>query len=119
MAKPWIEEILDACEESRMVDDKRYSELIIRDFTSRGKGRLYIQRKLKEKGIHKDTAQAPNDEQAELEHALKLANKVLPNIQAKVDDPFKLRQKLMMKLSSSGFTLDICRKAIYELLKPV
>lgn len=129
LAKPWIEEVLNDCEASRMVDDKRYSGFLIRDYTARGKGRLYIEKKLKEKGVREDVRDVPNDENAELERALKLANKSLPSLTAKFartaarkadprrkesQDKYDLRQKLMMKLTSAGFTMDISRKAIAE-----
>ncbi|MCC7459957.1 MAG: RecX family transcriptional regulator [Proteobacteria bacterium] len=130
-AKPWIEEVLNSCEASRMVDDKRYSGFLIRDYTARGKGRLYIEKKLNEKGVKKEAREMPNDEPAELERALKLASKSLPSLTAKVakaaarkadpkrresQDKFDLKQKLLMKLTSAGFTMDISRKAITEVM---
>jgi SOS response regulatory protein OraA/RecX len=73
--REWIESVLNACEESKMVNDKRYAEILIRELTRRGKGIRYIEQKLKQKGIPKDLREIPEDEEGEFLRALTLAKK--------------------------------------------
>lgn len=134
----WIVNVLDACEKTRMVDDARYAEILIRDYTDRGKGRKYVENKLKEKGIPKDLQNVPDDVDAELGRAIKLANKSMKNLQSKVtqkinrdsrrtkspktyrpkiNENFELKQKLMQKLLSSGFSLEIAKKTVQTCLQ--
>lgn len=128
----WIENVLKACEESRMVDDARYAEILIRDYTNRGKGKRYIQNKLTQNGVPKELREIPENEIEEFNRALALANKSIKNLQSKVsrkadrkldqskksekyapkfNEKFELQQKLTQKLMSSGFSLEISRKA--------
>jgi len=129
VSNQWILEVLDFCEEQRLVDDKRYTEILIRDYTSRGKGVKYIENKLKEKGIPKDLRVIPKNDDEEFERALKLVRKTLESAKSKVarkaqrtsskrfNEAYELKQKLLQKLISSGFSLEISRKAIDSALK--
>lgn len=124
MYEKWIEPVLDACEQSKFIDDARYASILIRDYSGRGKGRRYIEQKLKEKGIASDLWQFEDEVGTEAERALKLALKSMDGLKSKVarklqrkSDPrmnetFELKQKLMQKLVSAGFSLDVCKKAI-------
>lgn len=126
--KQWIVDVLDACEKSKFVDDKRYAEMLIHDYTNRGKGRKYVEQKLKEKGISKEFQTVPDDQEQELNRAVALARKSLESIQSKVsrkmernsgnrrmNEAFELKQKLMQKLVTAGFSIDICKKAILQI----
>lgn len=132
----WIRDVLDTCEEKKIVDDLRYAEMLIREYTRRGKGRRYIEQKLKEKGIHKDTIEVPNDEDSELLRATALAQKIIGSLKSKVsrkterktskpqtnkyqrrtNEKFELKQKMLQKLISSGFSIDLSRKAVDQVL---
>ncbi len=134
--RAWIEVVLDTCEEKKIVDDRRYAEMLIREYTRRGKGRRYIEQKLKEKGIHKDTVEVPNDEDSELLRATALAQKIIGSLKSKVsrkaerktskpqtnkyqrptNEKFELKQKMLQKLISSGFSIDLSRKAVDQVL---
>ncbi|MEZ4845950.1 MAG: regulatory protein RecX [Bdellovibrionota bacterium] len=125
----WIPEVLDFCEESRLVNDQRYTEILIRDYTTRGKGFRYIEQKLKEKGIPKELRIIPQNVEDEFERALKLARKKLNESKNKVDQKlkrsphsrlnpeFELRNRLLQKLISSGFSLEVSKRAIGQVLK--
>lgn len=132
----WITNVVDACEGSKMVDDARYSEILIRAYTERGKGKRYIESKLAEKGIPKDLRVIPTDEENEFERALKLADKSLKHVQSKVsqkmertsrretkkfqpkiNESFEIRQKLLAKLVLAGFSLDIAKKAAQKCME--
>ena len=125
----WIGPVLDTCEKSKFINDARYANILIRDYSGRGKGRRYIEQKLKEKGIDRNLWQFTDEGGSELDRALKLAQKSLENLKSKVarkmerkSDPrmneaFELKQKLMQKLVTAGFSIDICKKAITEILK--
>ncbi len=130
--REWIKAVLDTCEEKKIVDDLRYAEMLIREYTRRGKGKRYIEQKLKAKGIHKDTLEVPNDENAELLRASALAKKIIGSLKSKVsrkaerkaskpqtnkyqrptNETFELKQKMLQKLISSGFSIDLSRKAV-------
>ena len=132
----WIEPVLNTCEEKKMVDDHRYAEILIRDYTGRGKWRKYIENKLKEKGIRAGTCEVPNDETEELTRAITLAKKVVDSLKSKVSRkaekqsskplkskfqrPFseknELKQKMIQKLITSGFSLALSRKAADQVL---
>jgi SOS response regulatory protein OraA/RecX len=128
ISQKWISDALDKCEESKMVDDKRYSEILIRDYTGRGKGHRYVEQKLREKGIQKDLRAYQVDEQSELERALALANKSIDKIKNKMsrktkpdsryvkNESFELKQKMMQKLITSGFSLEISKKAVEQIM---
>lgn len=126
--RSWIEFVLDHCEEKNILNDKRYADIIVREYTRRGKGTRYVQNKLREKGIAKSDQNIPNDQDAELERATKLAAKIMDSLSAKVSrkierkpkQPFshkiQLTQKMIQKLISSGFSLEISRQAILQVL---
>ena len=129
VSKKWIPEVLDFCEESRLVNDQRYTEILIRDYTNRGKGFRYIEQKLKEKGIPKELRIIPQNEDDEFERALKLAQKKLNESKNKVEQKlkrsanprlnpeFELKNRLLQKLISAGFSLEVSKRAIGHALK--
>ena len=129
--KEWIDPVLDECERTRMVNDERYSQIIIRDYKDRGKGKRYIEQKLKEKGIPKNLQTVSSDESSELERAITMIQKKFSSIESKVhrkaerksneihnpkkyqkrfNEKAELRQKLIQKLMTSGFSLDVSKK---------
>lgn len=132
----WIEPVLNTCEEKKMVDDHRYAEILVRDYTGRGKGKKYIENKLKEKGIRTGTLEIVTNETEEFERAIALAQKVVCSLTSKVtrkaekqsskpqkskyqrpmNEKFELKQKMIQKLVTSGFSLNLSRKAADQVL---
>lgn len=109
----WIEQVLDECERLKIIDHERFADILSREYSRRGKGKRYVQQKLKEKGLTEEVPKLEFDEEAELERACALVEKTLrrSNFQ-KIQDSFELRQKLMQRLISHGFELSIAKKAI-------
>lgn len=136
ISNEWISNVLDACEKSKAVDDHRYAAMLIQEYSRRGKGKRYIEQKLREKGIHKDLWELSKDEDAEYLRAVTLAQKIITGLKSKVsrkaerkshqlqksdryrasNEKFELKQKMLQKLISSGFSIDISRKATEQVL---
>ena len=124
-SKKWIAPVLDQLEKLEIIDDKRYAGIIIRSYASRGKGRRYIEQKLKQKGIAKDLVSIPFSEEDEIERAIKLIEKNLNSLTARVskkkyDHPSQkkraLREKILQKLISSGYSFNISQKAVSSIV---
>ena len=128
---PWILAVLDTCEEKKMLDDRRYGDMLVREYTRIGKGKRYIEQKLNEKGIHKDLWEIPDDENTEFLRAVALGQKIIGSLTSKVarkaqrqstkpkskyqrptNEKNELKQKMIQKLITSGFSIDISRKAV-------
>lgn len=109
----WIEQVLDECERLKIIDHERFAGILSREYSRRGKGKRYVQQKLKEKGLSEEVKNIEFAEEDELEKACALVEKTLrrSNFQ-KIEDRFELRQKLMQRLISHGFELSVAKKAI-------
>jgi SOS response regulatory protein OraA/RecX len=109
----WIESVLQECEAKRIIDHERYAGVLFRDFQRRGKGRRYIEQKLKEKGLASELSALPFEPESELERARELARKTLDRSSVrKLEDPRQIRTRVLQKLVSSGFDLTTAKKAI-------
>jgi SOS response regulatory protein OraA/RecX len=115
----WIESVLQECQTKRIIDHERYAGILHRDLQRRGKGRRYIEQKLKERGIESEIASLPFENESELELAEALVRKTLArsSIQ-KLGDPRKVRMRLLQKLVASGFDLGTAKKAIETAWNP-
>jgi len=109
----WIEHVLDECERLKIIDHERFAGMLFREYSRRGKGKRYVQQKLKEKGLSEEIPALEFSEDEELEKACALVEKALQRSSLKkVEDRMKLRQKLMQRLISHGFELSVAKKAI-------
>lgn len=121
----WIEEILVDFENRKIVDDHRYSEIIVREYARRGKGKRYIEQKLKEKGIRGDLLKFETNSADEALRAQELALKHFEKLERRLGrfsalDPkeaYSFKQKILQKLIQSGFDVDTSRVALEKSLK--
>jgi len=109
----WCESVLDELQEKRIIDHERYAGILHRDYQRKGKGKRYIEQKMKERGLGEEMKSLEFDREEEMERARTLAGKTLsrPSIQ-KLSDPYQIRTKLLQKLVTSGFDLEVAKKAI-------
>ena len=91
------------------IQSKNITEALIR----KGKGRLYIQKYLKLRGLP-PTSTEDFDHDTEVQKALELAHKKMKKNKA-LDR--KAKEKIGRHLLSRGFPQEIVRKIIYDLLK--
>jgi SOS response regulatory protein OraA/RecX len=117
-AKEWIEEILKEFERLNVINHERYAGMLNREYTRRGKGKRYIQQKMKERGVGEQTKEIEFSQDDELERATAEAIKALKKsaIQ-KIEDAYQRKQKLLMKVVTLGFDFDIAKKAVEVALK--
>lgn len=105
----WIDEVLEEFQRLGYLDDKRYSEIKIRDYVSLGKAPRYIKGKMREKGIAEDVIENLLEEQDynPFDAAMKLAKKrKLGPYREEEEDRRANRQKDMAKLVQAGFDYD-------------
>jgi len=113
----WIESVLNYCEEKRIIDHERYAGILHRDFLRRGKGKRYIEQKLRERGLEQEIGKLDFESEEELVRARELALKTLGRSQIKnLSDPWKVRTKVLQKLISSGFDLEVAKRAFDQAL---
>jgi SOS response regulatory protein OraA/RecX len=114
----WCESVLDELQEKKIIDHGRYAGILHRDYERRGKGKRYIEQKLKERGLKDELTALDFNPEEELERASLLVEKTLTrsSIQ-KITDPRLVRTKLLKKLVSSGFDLALAKKAIELVLR--
>jgi SOS response regulatory protein OraA/RecX len=114
----WCESVLDELQEKKIIDHGRYAGILHRDYQRRGKGKRYIEQKLKERGLNEELPGIEFNPEEELERASLLAEKTLSrsSIQ-KLTDPHQIRTKLLQKLVSSGFDFDLAKKAVELVLR--
>jgi|GEM_PF-2372998 len=115
----WCESVLDEFQEKRIIDHSRYAGILHRDYQRRGKGKRYIEQKMKERGLETEAKELEFDAAEELDRATQLAEKTLSRASiAKIEDPYQRRTRILQKLVSSGFDLDVSKKAIELALRP-
>jgi SOS response regulatory protein OraA/RecX len=109
----WCESILDELLEKKIIDHGRFAGILHRDYGRRSKGKRYIEQKLKERGLEGELPDLEFDPEDELRRASLLAEKTLsrPSIR-KLSDPYRIRTRVLQKLVSSGFDLDLAKKAV-------
>jgi SOS response regulatory protein OraA/RecX len=117
-AKEWIETILQEFERLKVIDHERYAGMLNREYIRRGKGKRYIEQKLKERGVGEQTKEIAFAPEDELERATTEARKALEKTAfKKIDDPYLLKQKLLMKMVTLGFDYGVAKKAVDVALK--
>jgi len=115
----WIDSVLDQCEENKVIDHERYAGILHRDLERRGKGRRYVEQKLKERGLAGELPKLEFSREDELERARALARKTLESSRIrKLTDPRQIRSKVLQKLVSSGFDLATAKQATEQALSP-
>lgn len=109
----WIASVLEECASKRIIDHERYAGIVLRDLQRRGKGRRYIEQKMKEKGLESELPSLNFEAGNELELAEALARKTLSRTSIrKLGDAHKIRTRVLQKVVSSGFDLGIAKKAV-------
>lgn len=114
-----IEEVVEFLKKHELVDDERFAEMIVsNDLSFKRVGKNRIKQNLYTKGIKREyieSAISDIDSDVELENAIYLAKKRLPRIKDK--DINKVKNKLYQHLSYKGFSYDIIKSAIREVLE--
>lgn len=114
-----IEEVIEFLKKHELVDDERFAEMIVsNDLNFKRVGKNRIKQNLYTKGIKREyieSAISDIDSDVELENAIYLAKKRLPRIKDK--DINKVKNKLYQHLSYKGFSYDIIKSAIREVLE--
>ncbi|WP_437130171.1 recombination regulator RecX [Peptostreptococcus russellii] len=114
-----IEEVVEFLKKHELVDDERFAEMIVsNDLNFKRVGKNRIKQNLYTKGIKREyieSAISDIDSDVELENAIYLAKKRLPRIKDK--DINKVKNKLYQHLSYKGFSYDIIKSAIREVLE--
>lgn len=114
-----IEEVVEFLKKHELVDDERFAEMIVsNDLNFKRVGKNRIKQNLYTKGIKREyieSAISDIDSDVELENAIYLAKKRLPKIKDK--DINKVKNKLYQHLSYKGFSYDIIKSAIREVLE--
>jgi SOS response regulatory protein OraA/RecX len=109
----WIDSVLEEFASKRIIDHERYAGIVLRDLKRRGKGRRYIEQKMKEKGLDSEIPGLRFEAGDELELAETLARKTLSRTSIqRLGDPHKIRARVLQKLVSSGFDLGTAKKAV-------
>lgn len=101
-----------ALEERGLLDDKQYALDKAELWQSHGQPKIAIERKLRKVGINGeyiDLAVGQLNEEEELDHALRLANRLKNGV--KEQSNRLKRQNIVKKLVNKGFTLDIAKEA--------
>lgn len=114
-----IEDVIEFLKKHELVDDERFAEMIVsNDLNFKRVGKNRIKQNLYTKGIKREyieSAISDIDSDVELENAIYLAKKRLPRIKDK--DINKVKNKLYQHLSYKGFSYDIIKSAIREVLE--
>lgn len=114
-----IKEVVEFLKKHELVDDERFAEMIVsNDLNFKRVGKNRIKQNLYTKGIKREyieSAISDIDSDVELENAIYLAKKRLPKIKDK--DINKVKNKLYQHLSYKGFSYDIIKSAIREVLE--
>lgn len=117
-AKDWIESILLEFERLKVIDHERYAGMLNREYSRRGKGKRYIQQKLKERGVSEQIASLEFTPEDELERATAEASKALTKTAfKKITEPHLQKQKLLMKMVTLGFDYSVAKMAVEVALR--
>lgn len=113
-----IEESIKFLKEYKFLNDDYYAEAFIRDKLS-SKGSQRIRQELIKKGISRDTIEKKLygiDKDTEKNTARELANKKLRVIQKSEKDHYKISGKLYMFLISRGYTYDVVKEVVKDVM---
>lgn len=114
-AVEWIDELLFDFQRLGYLDDKRYSEIKIKNYMAAGKSPRYILGKLREKGVDENIASELmfQQEYDPFDAALKLARKKHIGPYSPSEEVRKERRsKDMAVLSRAGFDYDVVMKVL-------
>ena len=112
LRKGFMEPVADAVcqrlQENRLIDDQRFARRYVELNTGAEMGRYALERKLRAKGIDRDTAREALeelDEDSQREAALSLAGRLARRYGG--DDPRSAKAKLSQALARRGFSWDV------------
>ena len=108
-AEKWIEEVIQEMKQLGYINDRRFSENLVRRLTGTGKSRSFIRSKLKIAGIEEDEINAVLADTDELSSARLLVQK------KHLGDDFK---RDLARLARAGFSYEIAREALEEVCHP-
>jgi regulatory protein len=108
-------EVIREMIEKKWIDDRRFAEAMSRYHGTRGKGPIYIQNKLREKGLHMsateiETIISASQGRSEMERAIEILHRRYPDFAT----DFKTKQKAMQALVRRGFSFDLAQKAVRQ-----
>lgn len=112
-----IDELLARYQASRLIDDGRYAENLIRGLRAKGGSTARIRLKLRQRGIDEGTVGrvlgglADDGEQAELTAARAYARRRRLGARYDLNDPAQ-RQKALAALARQGFSYGVCTAAL-------
>ena len=112
-----IDELLARYQASRLIDDARYAESLVRSLRDRGASSIRIRLKLRQRGIDDVTMHgvlerlADDTQQTELTAARAYARRRRLRARYDLDDPAQ-RQKALAALARQGFSYDVCTAAL-------
>lgn len=113
-----IEKSIEFLKEYNFLNDDYYAEVFIRDKLS-SKGSQRIRQDLIKKGISRDTIEKKLygiDKDTEKNTARELANKKLRVIQKSEKDHYKISGKLYRFLISRGYTYDVVKEVVKDVM---
>lgn len=117
-AAAWIETIILDFERLNVINHERYADILNREYARRGKGKRYIQQKIKEKGLKEQLETIEFKPDDELTRAIEVAAKMLEKTTfKKIEDSYLKKQKLLTKMVTQGFDYSIAKKAVELALK--
>jgi regulatory protein len=106
-----VQELVD----QKLIDDQKYSRILVREQTLRGKGPNWIRMKLKTKGISAERKEV----EALIEHAantseLAVAQSVISKRYPLASSDPAIARKAIQTLLRRGFSYDVARQAIFN-----
>lgn len=117
-SRPQVEEIIEKLKEQGLIDDKKFVELYIKDrLLLKPRGEKLLKKELRAKGIRDDFIDDyfQNNSIDEEKIAKELLKKRWPRFQNL--DVKKIKEKAFRFLLSRGFSYEVAKKTIEELLK--
>lgn len=112
-----IDELLARYQASRLIDDARYAESLVRTLRERGASSVRIRLKLRQRGIDEATTNrvlerlADDTQEAELTAARAYAHRRRLRARYELGDPAQ-RQKALAALARQGFSYGVCTAAL-------
>lgn len=106
----WIAWVVGECTKKNWVQNDRYARILIDDLKRRGKGKRYLEQKLKQKGLDSKSIPVENPDE-EFRRAEELGLRAWRRL---ASDP-KGPEKLMRKILSAGFSFIIAKKVCSKL----
>lgn len=112
-----IDELLSRYQASRLIDDARYAEHLVRSLREKGTSSARIRLKLRQRGIDEATigrvldSSAADTEEVELAAARAYARRRRLHARYDLNDPTQ-RQKALAALARQGFSYEVCTAAL-------